>query len=541
MAEQSSTNIGRDAPGAPGESMRGVTGREPIFAMDAGHGADDTDGLFALPVDSEHKARKINLFSVKQPHMRAFHLAWFSFFTAFCSSFAAPPLVPIIRENINLTKTNVGAASITSVVGAIFSRIVVGSVCDLVGPRYGAAFLLMTTVPCTLSMAAVSTAEGYITVRLFIGFALATFVTCQYWMSSMFNAKIVGLANGVTAGWGNLGGGFIQLVMPYLLKLIEEGFGVNQFAAWRLAFFVPGVTQMVVGFMVLSLGQDSPDGQYLDLNRSGVRKMDKFSSVLANAMFNYRTYIMILLYGYCFGVELTVDNVIHNYFVDHFGVDLEKAGLIAASFGMANIISRPSGGILSDIFARRFGMRGRLFFYWTVQSLGGLFCLTLGYMTTLPSAIIVLVIFSYFCQAACGAAFGIVPFISRRSLGIVSGLTGAGGNFGSGVTQAVFFTYASFPTQDGFKYMGITIMAVTLLVKLLYFPQWGSMYFPPSKAPSATEEAYYASEYNTKEQDENMHSASMKFAENSKGERGRAGVIALTEGDVEASKKVSDF
>ena len=58
---------------------------------------------------------------------------------------------------------------------------------------------------------------------------------------------------------------------------------------------------------------------------------------------------------------------------------------------------------------------------------------------TAPAVVALLFCFSVCVQAAEGLSFGIVPYISRPALGVVSGMVGAGGNSGAVAMLNLYF------------------------------------------------------------------------------------------------------
>jgi NNP family nitrate/nitrite transporter-like MFS transporter len=195
--------------------------------------------------------------------MRAFHCAWWSFFVAFFSWFAIAPLLPYIREDLGLSKKEIWSSSIAGVGSTIFVRFLLGPLCDVYGPRVlMSAVLCLSAIP-TACTGLIHTATDLTILRCLIGIAGGSFVMSQYWGSRMFTKEVVGTANALIGGWGNLGAGVTNLVVgSYLLPLFEIVTGGDTEMAWRTISIVPAVVSFSTGVVIYFISDDAPKGEF---------------------------------------------------------------------------------------------------------------------------------------------------------------------------------------------------------------------------------------------------------------------------------------
>jgi MFS transporter, NNP family, nitrate/nitrite transporter len=299
--------------------------------------------------------------------------------------------------------------------------------------------------------------------RLAIGAIGAAFVVTQFHTSLMFAPNCVGTANATSAGWGNLGGGVTQMVMPLILAaFIALGFSTA--TSWRLAMVVPGLALLAAAFLYHRFTQDTMDGNFEDLRaRGGLPRSSRALAGFAEAARDPRVWALFVIYGACFGVELTINNVAALYFVDNFSLSLGTAGLIAGLFGMMNLFARTLGGMFGDRAGMRWGLKGRVAFLGGALLLEGVALIAFSQMASLAVAIVALIVFSLFVQMSEGATYSIVPFISKNALGSVSGIVGAGGNLGA-VMAGFLFRSENLTTQMAFLYLGLAVVASSTLV-----------------------------------------------------------------------------
>ena len=432
---------------------------------------------------SNKPLQKLNIFSAKGVQMRTFHLTWMAFFLCFFGWFGLAPLMTVVKTDLGLTKGQIGNIIIASVAATVIARIAVGKLCDTWGPRKTYTALLgICSIP-VMTVGLVHSYEGFLLFRLAIGVIGASFVVTQYHTSVMFDKKIVGTANAVAGGWGNLGGGVTNMVMP----LIFAGFigaGYLPESAWRLAMIVPGVALLIFAFVYYFYTKDTPAGNFDELPESSQNSTVKVKGTMTMAMKDPRTWALFLAYGACFGIEITFDNIAALYFFENFDTTLAVAGILAGTFGFMNLFARALGGIVADKVGLKYGMLGKGRLLALLLAMEGVGIALFAQSSTLTIAVISMLCFAMFLKMANGVTYAIVPFVNQKAIGSVSGIVGAGGNVGA-VLAGFLFKSSSISYSQAFVYIGVAIACVAAVVALVNFDKMRSTITEPATLETA--------------------------------------------------------
>lgn len=405
------------------------------------------------------KATKITLGSFSTPQMRAFHLTWMAFFVCFFAWFACAPLMPVIKGAFGLTKDQIANINIAAVAVTILVRLIIGPLCDRLGPRKAYTGLLLIGAIPVFGVAASQSYESFLFFRLLIGAIGASFVITQYHTSVMFAPNVVGTANAAAAGWGNAGGGATQAIMPLILAAVLT-LGAEAAFGWRIALLVPGVLMVIMGMLYWKYTQDCPAGNYSTLRATGLMADGGKKAgwvIFKRACANYRVWMLFVTYAACFGVEIFIHNMAALYYVDRFELSIGQAGMAVGAFGLLALFARALGGMASDRIAQTRGLDGRTLLLFALIIGEGLGLLWFAQMDSVAIAILAMIVFGLFTHMACGATYALVPFIDRDALGGVAGIIGAGGNVGA--VAAGFLMKGSASTQECLLTLGVLVTA----------------------------------------------------------------------------------
>eukprot|EP01084_Bolivina_argentea_P116207 206516_1 len=293
-----------------------------------------------IPTNKEGKAISLipHLCTCTSLYIRIFHITWISFFICFFSWFSLTNLSVFITQDLNLTISDKTMAIVVRSVSTVIFRIVFGDLCDKIGARYSYIVLLILSF---ISLSLISflsfNSTSYIIFSFFLGIIGASFVITEYHVTCFFSSKCVGVANALSAGWGNFGGGVTMVATPLLCNLLIDKFAISSNMAWRYSTILPLILLFFIAFIYYYFTMDSPKG---NVSRENIKIFVCNGSKWKRIIFDLRVWVLSFSYAICFGVELAALNVFVPYFVNQFNTNTKTAGVIVFFFSIINLFAR---------------------------------------------------------------------------------------------------------------------------------------------------------------------------------------------------------
>lgn len=211
---------------------------------------------------------------------------------------------------------------------------------------------------------------------------------------------------------------------------------------------------------------DLSDAELLAAAKHEVVQKPTFAEAV-RVTFAPQTIVVAACYVCSFGAELAINSILGAYYLKNFpALGQTGTGRWAAMFGLLNIVFRPLGGIAADAMYKATGkVYTKKVWMHFLGVMTGAFQLAIGLVDSRSHSTMfgLMAGMAFFLEAGNGANFALVPHIFPSANGVVSGMTGAAGNFG-GIIFAIVFRYIHGDYAKGFWIIGVVTIAVNLAV-----------------------------------------------------------------------------
>ncbi|WP_040159160.1 MFS transporter [Mobilicoccus massiliensis] len=381
--------------------------------------------------------------------------------------------IPIQKE-LGLTDPQLAWVSAVAVLNGSLWRLPAGMLTDRIGGRkMTIALLIMTAVPAYL----VATAHSYgmlLVLAFLVGFAGNLFSVGVAWNAAWFTRDRQGFALGLF-GAGNVGASVTKFIGP---ALITGTAGATYFGfiegGWRLVPVIYSVLLIVLAIATFVIvprhdrmpGASKPIGEMLTPLR------------------DVRVWRFSLYYVAVFGAYVALSAWMPKYYIDNFGVSLQSAALLTATFIFPASLLRPVGGWMSD----RWGARRVMYQTFAIMLVtSGILMMPNGHIVishadghtsehlayAMPLWGAVTLVFLLGCAMGFGkaAVYKHIPEYFPDNVGSVGGLVGMLGGLGGFFLPPLFAytkAWSGFPTSTFFVlFILVAVCAVWMHVTIL--------------------------------------------------------------------------
>jgi sugar phosphate permease len=250
------------------------------------------------------------------------------------------PLAPVLRDEFNLSRTQIGTITSVQYFTAVIIAIPSGIAVDKLGARI---MLIISLIVMGIPFAVMALAKSYLFFIVFaavggLGYGVINQVSTKgimYWFSTRFRATAMGIKQtGVT-----LGGAIIAVLLPALTVVYS----------WRLGVLVVGILMLAVAFLSLIFYKERPISldEGVSSEVAPISKKGKKGSLL-KVMSNPVLLILCLITPLMAFGQTGIASFLVLYLEEDLNFSVGLAGGCLTVAMIAGTIGRIGWGIISD-------------------------------------------------------------------------------------------------------------------------------------------------------------------------------------------------